>query len=141
MSYQPSVESRSSSLRPVRGRGASPIGFALGLALALAAAGARAQAPDTGGRGGGPIKVQPVQIGPPAGSSGPADAQRAREQEAARQFATPPTAPAPAPLGRCDAGGCWDSQGNRYNGTGDGARFLDREGRLCQTQGKFIHCN
>ncbi|MDM0025474.1 hypothetical protein [Variovorax saccharolyticus] len=103
------------------------------LAMALALAGAAAQAP---------IAVQPVQIGRPSDSgsgSGAVDRQRPREQDPAWQ----PTAPgaAPAPLGSCNAGGCWDSQGNRYNSTGDGSRFISPQGRPCQVNGQFIQCN
>jgi len=58
---------------------------------------------------------------------------------------TPPTSavspPQPAPLGSCDGGGCWDSGGNRYNSTGDGSRFLDKNGKLCTASGKFMTCN
>ena len=54
----------------------------------------------------------------------------------------PPPAPAPAPLSNCNAGGCWDSQGNRYDSTGgNGSRLISPDGRLCQTRGQFIHCN
>ena len=63
------------------------------------------------------------------------------------QPAPPAPAPAapgiqpPAPLSTCNAGACWDSQGNRYNATGDGSRFLDSNGRLCIASGRFITCN
>ena len=108
------------------------------LAVALAASGAIAQVPAAG-----PIAVQPVQIGPPRDSSGAAERQRAQERDPATPPAAPRAAspPPPAPLSGCNAGGCWDSQGRQYNGTGDGSRYLSPEGRLCQTHGKFIHCN
>jgi hypothetical protein len=102
------------------------------LAIALAFTGAAAQAP---------IAVPPIPIGRPYDGFGAADRQRAREQEQPMQPAAPRAAPLPAPLSSCNAGGCWDSQGNRYNGTGDGSRFVSPEGRLCQTHGQFIHCN
>lgn len=111
------------------------------LAVALAVTGAWAQVPIAGTGDGSPVTVQPVQMGPPRDGGGAADRQRAREQGQAMQPAAPRAAPPPAPLSSCNAGGCWDSQGNRYNGTGDGSRFISPEGRLCQTNGKFIHCN
>jgi hypothetical protein len=110
------------------------------LALALAVTGAAAQAPIAVTGGGSPVIVPPIQIGRPY-DGGAADRQRAREQEQATPPAAPRAAPPPAPLSSCNAGGCWDSQGNRYNGTGDGSRFISPEGRLCQAHGKFIHCN
>jgi len=110
------------------------------LAAVIAAAGATAQVPIAGSGSGAPIAVPPVQIGPPG--AGAADRQPAREPEHTTQPAAPrTTSPPPVPLSNCNAGGCWDSQGNRYNGTGDGARYVSPEGRLCQTHGKFIHCN
>jgi hypothetical protein len=109
------------------------------LVMALGVASATAQSPISGSGNGAPIAVQPIQIGPRSDGGGVVDRQRAREQDQAWQ----PTAPraAPAPLSNCNAGGCWDSQGNRYNGTGDGSRLVSPEGRQCQTQGQFIHCN
>jgi len=45
-------------------------------------------------------------------------------------------------LSNCNDGGCWDSQGNRYDSTGgNGSRLISPDGRLCQTRGQFIHCN
>ncbi|MDM0111339.1 hypothetical protein QTI66_04215 [Variovorax sp. J22R133] len=111
------------------------------LAVALAVTGATAQVPIAGTGVGSPIKVQPIQIGPPADGGAAARRQGAQEPEEARQPAAPRTAPLPTPLGNCNAGGCWDSQGNRYNSTGDGSRYVSPEGRLCQTNGNFIHCN
>ena len=111
------------------------------LAVALAVNGAVAQVPMAGAGGGSPVKVEPVQIGPPSDGGRPVDRQRAQEQAPSTQPAAPRTAPPPAPLSNCNAGGCWDSQGNRYNDTGDGSRFISPQGRLCQTNGKFIHCN
>ena len=111
------------------------------LAMALAVTSALAETPSSGTGGGAPIAVQPIQIGPLSDGGGAVDRLRAREQEQAWQPAAPRAAPPPAPLSNCDAGGCWDSQGNRYNNTGDGARLISPEGRPCQTNGKFIHCN
>ncbi|MBS0344509.1 MAG: hypothetical protein JSS56_28735, partial [Proteobacteria bacterium] len=74
-----------------------------------------------------------------------AELQRAPDRaQAAPPAAAPRTPPPPAPatLGNCNAGGCWDSQGNRYDSAGgNGSRLISPDGRLCQTRGQFIHCN
>lgn len=107
------------------------------LAAALAAAAAVcAQAP--------PIAVPPVRIGPPGDTGWAVDRPGMREPvppaTAPPRVAPPP--PAPAPVGNCNAGGCWDSQGNRYDSAGgNGSRLISPDGRLCQTRGQFIHCN
>lgn len=44
----------------------------------------------------------------------------------------------PAPVTGCDPGGCW-SGGTRYNG-GAGGTYLDKGGRLCQSNGAFMQC-
>lgn len=44
----------------------------------------------------------------------------------------------PAPVTGCDPGGCW-SGGNRYNG-GAGGTYLDKGGRLCQSNGTWMQC-
>jgi hypothetical protein len=104
--------------------------LAILLAVALAGGGVMAQTP---------IKVQPVEIGRP-----PADiaADRQQGEQATQPPAAPPRAAAPpTPLGTCNAGGCWDSQGQRYNSTGDGSRFIGPDGRMCQANGQFMHCH
>jgi hypothetical protein len=111
------------------------------LAVALALSSATAQAPLSGRGDGSPIAVQPIQIGPRSEGGGAVDQQRAREQGQGWQPAGPQAVSPPAPLSNCNAGGCWDSQGRRYNATGDGLRFINPEGRLCEANGKFIHCN
>jgi len=109
------------------------------IAAALAASSAMAQVPIVrGADGGSPIAVQPVQIGP---SHGGAPVPQAPAPVEPAQPSAPRTAPAPVPLGNCNAGGCWDSQGNRYNATGDGARVMSPEGKLCRVDGTFINCN
>jgi len=111
------------------------------IAAMLAIVVAAAQAPIAVTGGGSPVTVPPIQIGPPYDGSGEAFSRREREQEQARQPALPRPAPSPVPLSNCNAGGCWDSQGNLYNSTGDGSRFVSPGGKLCQTNGKFIYCN
>ena len=110
-------------------------------ALTLAISDATAQAPVALTGGGSPIAVPPIQIGPPYDGSGAAFGRRVQEQELARQPVLPRPSPSPVPLSNCNGGGCWDSQGNLYNSTGDGSRFVSPEGKLCQTNGKFIYCN
>jgi hypothetical protein len=46
--------------------------------------------------------------------------------------------PGPSPVTSCDAGGCW-SGGQRYQG-GAGGTYLDRSGRLCQSNGTWMQC-
>lgn len=109
------------------------------VALTLAISDVAAQAPV--GPAGSPIAVPPIRIGPPDVGSGAAIGRRVQEQEQAPQPALPRPSPAPVPLSNCNGGGCWDSEGNLYNSTGDGSRFVSPAGKLCQTNGKFIYCN
>lgn len=56
----------------------------------------------------------------------------------------PPARPAavptpPTPITTCDAGGCWNANGGRYNG-GPGNTYMDRNGRLCQRNGAWMRC-
>nr|WP_145551255.1 hypothetical protein [Variovorax boronicumulans] len=59
---------------------------------------------------------------------------------------TPPAAPAtaaqapprPSQAARCDAGGCWDSQGQRLNRAG--GQLVNPQGRLCTQQGTVLNC-
>lgn len=46
--------------------------------------------------------------------------------------------PAPSVLTTCDAGGCWDQLGNRYNGTG--TTLMGPTGKLCIRIGDRIDC-
>jgi len=69
-----------------------------------------------------------------------------RAEPMPRPPAAPPAAsPAPAapsrprPLTVCDSGGCWNTDGSRYNG-GTGNSFIDRGGRLCQRNGAWMQC-
>lgn len=52
--------------------------------------------------------------------------------------ATAPAAPQPAQVQRCDAGGCWDAQGQRLNRAGN--HLVDPQGRLCTQQGTVLNC-
>lgn len=45
---------------------------------------------------------------------------------------------APQPVGACDAGGCRDASGARYNGAGNAT--LDANGRICHRNGTFLQC-
>lgn len=95
------------------------------------------------------LLVEPCQPAPPVGT------RRAVPQVIGRMPATqmpppviqyqavppaPSTAPsAPRPIGVCDAGGCRDAAGARYN-TGTGNQSLDANGRICHRNGAFIQC-
>lgn len=52
-------------------------------------------------------------------------------------------APMPAPvqttITSCDRGGCWDSGGTRYNGSG--ATLFRTDGKICQKVGNMLQCN
>lgn len=52
--------------------------------------------------------------------------------------ATAPAAPQPAQVQRCDAGGCWDAQGQRLNRAGN--HLVDPQGRMCTQQGSVLSC-
>ncbi len=54
--------------------------------------------------------------------------------------ATPlPALPGPAPIMRCDGGGCVDTSGTRYNG-GVGTTLLSPQGKLCNNNGATVQC-
>jgi hypothetical protein len=46
--------------------------------------------------------------------------------------------PSPAVLSTCDAGGCWDNQGKRYNGTD--STLIGPAGGLCIRSGNRVDC-
>lgn len=78
-----------------------------------------------------------------------AEADRALRNDKARLLApatpsvtavTPRPAPAgPSTVTTCDAGGCWDSGGQRY--TASGPSLVRSDGRVCQQVGSTLHCN
>jgi hypothetical protein len=47
---------------------------------------------------------------------------------------------APFPVTTCDAGGCWNANGSRYQG-GAGNTYLDSNGKLCQRNGAWMQCS
>lgn len=54
----------------------------------------------------------------------------------------PPARPepvTPAPITSCDAGGCWDASGRRYNGSG--STMIRGDGKVCQQIGNVMQCN
>ena len=57
--------------------------------------------------------------------------------------AAPSTIPAPPPapsvITSCDAGGCWDNMGGRYN-KGAGNTYVPSSGGACQMVGGQMHC-
>lgn len=76
------------------------------------------------------------------GGGGPADqryeADRARRAAASEQAESD----RPATLTNCNAGGCWDDSGNRYNRTGDGSRLVGPTGQVCREKaGGHVSCN
>ena len=58
--------------------------------------------------------------------------RRRKEQELAR---------GPAKVSNCDASGCWDFQGARYNKTQVSNQFHRSSGGLCQLERGFMKCN
>lgn len=73
------------------------------------------------------------------GGGGSADRAYEQEQERARDAAA--RAPVPIAATNCNASGCWDSAGNRYNRTGRGDKFWRSDGKFCQSNGSSITCN
>lgn len=51
----------------------------------------------------------------------------------------PATPPAPTHITNCDASGCWDNQGGRYN-RGAGPTYTHQSGQTCQKIGDQMHC-
>ena len=82
------------------------------------------------GSGRAPTMQEPISIG--------------ADRKAAAPVKTAPAAPtivipsAPSVITTCDAGGCWDNLGNRYNGTG--ATLMGPTGKLCIRTGNWIEC-
>ncbi|MNX79855.1 hypothetical protein D3C86_1114990 [compost metagenome] len=64
------------------------------------------------------------------------DRQRREERAQARAAAAPPPIAA-----NCDAAGCWDTLGNRYNRTGNGRNFWRQDGKFCRAAGNTFSCN
>jgi hypothetical protein len=50
------------------------------------------------------------------------------------------TPPPPSVITNCDAGGCWDNRGRRYN-HGGGPTHIRQDGRVCQNIGGMMQCN
>lgn len=73
-----------------------------------------------------PVRVAPIQTAP----SRPPAPPPQRQPEATRP---------PATVTTCDPGGCWNTDGSRYEG-GAGGTYLDRNGRLCQRNGVMMQC-
>ena len=62
-------------------------------------------------------------------------------REAARREAAAAVAARAAPrlITSCDARGCWDNQGGRYNGSG--STLLSTTGKACNRVGNMLQCN
>lgn len=63
-----------------------------------------------------------------------------------KMSAPPPPAPpshtapsGPAQITNCDAGGCWDTQSQRYN-QGAGSTHFRQDGRICEQVGQQMQC-
>ena len=82
------------------------------------------------GSGRTPILQEPISIGPDRKADAPVKAA-----PAAPTIVIPS---APSILTTCDAGGCWDNLGNRYNGTG--GTLIGPTGKLCIRIGDRIEC-
>ena len=46
----------------------------------------------------------------------------------------------PSMITNCDPGGCWDNQGQRYNGTG-GTPYFRQDGKVCQSVAGRMQCH
>lgn len=82
------------------------------------------------GSGRTPVLQEPISIGPDRKADAPVKAA-----PAAPMIGIPN---APRMLTTCDAGGCWDNLGNRYNGTG--GTLIGPTGKLCIRTGDWIDC-
>lgn len=72
------------------------------------------------------------------GGGGSADAAYEQQQERARQAAA--RAAATATSAGCNASGCWDTAGNRYDRAG-GNGFWRSDGKFCTSTGNTFACN
>jgi hypothetical protein len=64
-------------------------------------------------------------------------------RDAASRQPSPPEVRPPVILNSCDAGGCVDPNGARYNGQGaetDNGVYLDPQGRRCIRSGDRLQC-
>lgn len=70
------------------------------------------------------------------------DADRARraERDARAEEARRASRGGPTLLTNCNATGCWDNAGNRYNRRGDGQTLWSGDGRVCRPRGNAIYC-
>ena len=75
----------------------------------------------------------PVDQADPA----PAIANAGRAQAAPAP--APVSPPAPSPQNGCDAGGCRDAAGVRYNG-GVGNAVIGPDGKVCNRNGAWLQC-
>jgi hypothetical protein len=82
------------------------------------------------GSGRAPTLHEPISIG--------ADRKAVAPVKAAPAAPTIVIPSAPSVLTTCDAGGCWDNLGNRYNGTG--GTLIGPTGKLCIRIGDRIEC-
>lgn len=57
-----------------------------------------------------------------------------------KQAAAAATPPAPTHITNCDAGGCWDNMGTRYN-QGAGPTHIRQDGQVCQAIGGMMQCH
>ena len=82
------------------------------------------------GSGRAPTLHEPISIG--------ADRKAVAPVKAVPAAPTIVIPSAPSVLTTCDAGGCWDNLGNRYNGTG--ATLIGPTGKLCIRIDDRIEC-
>lgn len=75
------------------------------------------------------------------GGGGPADRRHQQEHDRAREIAERDASRGPVRATNCNAGGCWGSDGNRYNRTGDGQNFFRSDGKFCRANGNTFSCN
>lgn len=68
-----------------------------------------------------------------------AEAEAARKQAERRARNAAAAAATPGVITSCDGGGCWDSRGQRYNGSGP--TMFRSDGKVCQHLGGSMQCN
>lgn len=75
------------------------------------------------------------------GNGGAADQKYEREQAERERVAAQLREERINRLNNCNASGCWDEKGRRYNRTGDGTAFVRADGKTCRQVGANVNCN
>ena len=86
-----------------------------------------------------PRRARPSRNEVPQAAQQAAPSPGIMREQSVPQTAAPARPGAPSPATSCDAGGCWDSNANRYSG-GAGGTYIDNSGRPCHRTGSWMQC-